>query len=220
MTLQSVLRLGRDVLVNIALPFLIYKLAQPRLGDVGALICSSAPPILWSVSELVRNRRVDGLSALALAGIALSLLATLGGGSVKFLQLREKLVTIVMSFVFLGSAAIGRPLMYELIRAYLARAGDPDVKRVESLKGESEFRAAMTTMTLVWGFGLLADAAASIALLYVLSVPAYLVVNPIIGYATIGSLTLWNIWYGRRRRRQREARIAAARADASNSACP
>ena len=40
----------------------------------------------------------------------------------------------------------------------------------------------------------------------------YLVVNPVIGYTTIGSLTLWNIWFGRRMRRGGEARMAAAQA--------
>ncbi len=208
MTLQSMLKLGRDVLVNIALPFSIYSLAQPHFGDVGALIGSSAPPLLWSMIEFARNRRVDALSALVLLGMALSLLAVLGGGSVRFLQLREKLVTIFIGLVFLGSAAIGRPLMYELVRAYLARAGDPELQRVESLKDDSGFRAVMTLMTLVWGVGLLADAALSIALVWVLPIRAYLVVNPILGWGTIGSLTLWNVWFGRRKRRQHEARMA------------
>jgi hypothetical protein len=213
-TLGSTLKLGRDVLVNIALPFLIYSLAQPHFGDVGALIASSAPPLLWSVIEFARNRRMDALSALVLLGMALSLLAVLGGGSARLLQLREKLVTILIGLVFLGSAAIGRPLMYELVRAYLARAGDPELQRVESLKNDNGFRAVMTLMTLVWGVGLLADAALSTALLWVLPIRAYLVVNPILGWGTIGSLTLWNVWLGRRRRRQHEARMAATRADA------
>ena len=70
----------------------------------------------------------------------------------------------------------------------------------------------MTIMTLVWGVGLLADAAASIALVYVLPIWTYLVVNRIMGYATIGALTLWNLWFGRRMRRKGEARLAAAQA--------
>ncbi|HEY1940784.1 MAG TPA: VC0807 family protein [Roseiarcus sp.] len=217
MTVESALKLGRDVLVNIALPFLIYGLTQPQFGDVGALIAASAPPLLWSAIEFARNRRMDALSALVLLGIALSLLAVLGGGSVRFLQLREKLVTIVIGFVFLGSAAIGRPLMSELVRAYLARASDPELQWVESLKDDSGFRAVMTRMTLVWGFGLLADAALSIVLVWILPIRAYLVVNPILGWGTIGSLTLWNVWFGRRKRRQHEARMAA-RAQAPGSA--
>lgn len=205
MNFAAIWRFGREVLVNIALPFLIYSLVQPRLGDVNALIASSAPPILWSLVEFIRSRRIDALSLLVLLGIGLSLLAFLGGGSVRLLQLREKLVTIIVGFVFLGSAAVGKPLMYELIRAFLARRNDPELQQVEAAQNVSGFKRAMTIMTLVWGIGLLADAGVSIALVYVLSMRIYLVVNPILGYATIGSLTLWNVWFGRRLRRRRTA---------------
>jgi hypothetical protein len=201
MNFNSLRRFAREGLVNIALPFVIYSLVQPRFGDVSALISSSAPPILWSLLEFARNRRIDALSLLVLLGIGLSLLAFLGGGSVRLLQLREKLVTIFVGFVFLGSAAIGKPLMYELIRAFLRRTNDPELQQVESARNVSRFRRAMMIMTVVWGVGLLADAGVSIALVFVLSMRLYLVVNPILGYATIGSLTLWNLWYGRRLRR-------------------
>ncbi len=219
MSLRSLWRIGREVLVNFALPYLIYNLAQPRLGDATALIASSGPPILWSVVEFARNRRIDALSMVVLLGIGLSLLAFLGGGSVRFLQLREKLVTAFVGIVFLGSAAIGRPLMYEFVRAFLARANDPELQRVESLRNNSVFKAGMTIMTLVWGVGLLADAAASIALVYVLSIRTYLVVNSIMGYATIASLTFWNLWFGGKMRRKGDARLAAAQA-LSRSAKP
>jgi len=209
MKLQSLLRFGREIVVNIALPFALYQLTHSSLGDVNALIASSAPPTLWSIAEFIRHRRADALSLLVLFGIALSLLAYLGGGSIKLLQLRERLVTIVVAFVFLGSAAIGRPLMYELVRAFLARSNSPDLERVQSLRDNSFFKRGMTIMTLVWGFGLLADAALSILLVFVLPISAYLVVSPIVGYATIGSLTLWNLWFGRRMRRRGEARMAA-----------
>ena len=205
MNVAAVWRFGRELVVNIAFPFAIYSLVQPRLGDVNALILSSTPPILWSLVEFVRSRRVDALSLLVLLGIGLSLLAYLGGGSVRLLQLREKLVTIVVGLVFLGSAAIGKPLMYELIRAFLARRNDPELQQVESARNVGAFRRAMTIMTLVWGVGLLADAGLSIALVFVLSMRTYLVVNPVLGYATIGSLTLWNVWFGKRLRRARMA---------------
>jgi hypothetical protein len=214
MRVRAIFRYGSDVLVNIGLPFAIYSLMAPRFGDVKALLASSAPPILWSIIEFARHRRVDALSLLVLSGIGLSLLAFIGSGSVKVLQLREKLVTIIIGVVFLGSAAIGRPLMYELIRAFLARGNDPDLARVESLRDNNDFRRTMTIMTVVWGIGLLADAAISIALVYVLAIKTYLVVNPILGNLTIGSLTLWNIWYGARvRRRRRAAAGSAAPAD-------
>ena len=74
-----------DVGVNFVLPFLIYSYAAPRLGDVQALLASSVPPILWSIAEFIRHRRLDALSLLVLAGIVLSLLAFFGGGGPRML---------------------------------------------------------------------------------------------------------------------------------------
>lgn len=204
------LTIVREGGINIVLPYLIYAYAQPRYGDVHALIASSAPPIVWSAIEFAWHRRVDFLSVFVLLGIVLSLLAFVGGGGVKFLQLREKLVTVIFSFVFLGSAAMGRPIIYELARAGMKRNNQAgEVERFEKLRDNVHFRRSMTVMTLVWGSGLLADALVSIALVYVLSIKEFLVVNPILGYATAGSLALWTFWYVRRRRAQGEARQAA-----------
>ena len=205
---------GRQVLIeaviNFILPFAIYTYAEAPLGPVRALLASSAPPILWSLVEFARHRRLDALSLLVVSGIALSLLAMLGGGGVRFLQLREKLVTGVIGLVFLGSALIGKPLIYQLARATIRRKSEGDAQEFEALQVHAGFRRTMTVMTLVWGLGLLADVAASVVLLLVLSIREYLLVNPILGYGTMGVLSLWTFLYGQRAKRRGEARRAAA----------
>ena len=199
-------RIFLELLVNFILPFAIYSYAETPLGEVRALLLSSAPPILWSLVEFVRHRRLDALSLLVVAGIALSLLAMLGGGGVRFLQLREKLVTAVIGLVFVGSAAVGKPLVFELARATMRRKSDEEAKEFEGLQVHAAFRRTMTIMTLVWGFGLLADVAISVVLVFELSIREYLIVNPILGYGTMGALSLWSFLYGRRARRRGEAR--------------
>src|SRR5579875_1480301 len=170
-----------EVGVNFVLPFLAYTWAKPHYGEVGGLLASSVPPILWSLVEFARRRRIDALSMLVLAGIVLSLLAFAGGGSVRVLQLRERLVTALIGLVFIGSAAIRKPLIYELARASMARKQSPDLAHFESLKDNRYFRRTMTLMTLVWGCGLLAEAAVSTALVFSLSVRNYLLVSPFVG---------------------------------------
>lgn len=204
---NNALTILREGGINIVLPYIIYSYAQPIYGDVNALIASSAPPIIWSIIEFARHRRVDFLSLFVLLGIVLSLLAFVGGGGVKFLQLREKLVTVIFSFIFLGSAAIGKPIIYELARGGMRRNNQTEeLERFEKLRDHGPFRRSMMVMTLVWGFGLLADALASIALVYVIPIKDYLVVSPMLGYATMGGLALWTFWYARKRRREGEAR--------------
>jgi hypothetical protein len=208
------LKIGGEILVNFALPFLIYDLCEPRFGEVHALLASSIPPIVWSLIEFARHRKVDALSMLVLLGIALSLLAFVGTGSARMLQLREKLVTVVIGVLFLGSAAIGRPLIYELAKASLTRQQDhAELSRFETLRNDAFFRGSMMIITLVWGFGLIADAALSIVLVFTVSIRAYLVVGPIVGYATSGCLALWTFWFVRKRRREGDARRAAAAAE-------
>jgi hypothetical protein len=201
-----------EALVNFILPFVIYNYAEAPLGEVRALLVSSTPPIAWSLVEFARHRRVDALSLLVLSGIALSLLAMIGGGGVKFLQLREKLVTGVIGLAFVGSALIGKPLIYELARATMRRKSAREAEEFEALQVHAGFRRTMMVMTWVWGLGLLADVAVSVVLVFALSIREYLIVNPILGYGTMGALSLWSFLYGQRARRRGEARRAAAAA--------
>ena len=204
-----------EALVNFILPFVIYNYAEAPLGDVRALLASSVPPILWSLVEFARHRRLDALSVLVVSGIALSLLAMLGGGGAQFLQLREKLVTGIIGLAFVGSALIGKPLIYELARATMRRKSEDEAQEFEALQVHAGFRRTMMVMTLVWGFGLLADVAVSVVLVFVLSIREYLIVNPILGYGTMGALSLWSFFYGQRAKRRGEARRAAALAEAA-----
>ena len=199
-----------EALVNFVLPLAIFTYAEAPLGDVRALLASSLPPILWSLVEFARHRRLDALSVLVVSGIALSLLAMLGGGGARFLQLREKLVTAVIGLLFVGSALIGKPLVYELARASMRRKSEDEAQQFEALQVHAGFRRTMTVMTLAWGLGLLADVAVSVVLMFVLSIRQYLLVNPILGYGTMGGLSLWSFLYGQRAKRRGEARRAAA----------
>lgn len=195
--------------INVGLPILIYDGVAPYSSDVVALMASSLPPLLWSLAAFVRRRRVDALSVLVLAGIALSLLAMLGGGSARFLQLRENLVSAVIGLVFLGSAAIGRPLIYQLARAGVARRSPDEVAAFETKRDMPQFRRVMTIMTLVWSFGLLASSAFACVLVFTLSIRDYMIVSPFVGYGSMGALALWTMWY--RRRAQRRAASLHAR---------
>jgi hypothetical protein len=203
-----------ELIINFALPYVIYGYFEHRQGEVMALIYSSGPPIAWTIIVLAWKREVDVISAFVVAGIALSLLAMLGGGSVKFLQLREKLVTVIIGLAFVVSALIKRPLIYEFARAGMKRNKSAELGRLEALKDDPRMRHSMTVMTLVWGIGLLADAAISAGLVMVLTLKQYLIVGPIFGYCVIGALWIWMMLYIRHRRKLGDARRAREVAEA------
>ena len=203
-------RISRELAVNFVLPFLIFNYASPSLGAVVALMIAAAPPIFWSIAAFIRERKVDAISMLAVSGIALSLLAFAGGGGVKFLQLRENLVTGVVGLIFLGSAAIGRPLIYQLSRSGVRRRAADKVQAFEALRDDIRFRRSMTVATLVWGFGLLAACAVNCVLVFMLSIKHFLLISGPINYVTIGLMTAWTFWYVPRAMRLAGARRASA----------
>lgn len=186
---------GVEILVNGVLPFVVYSYARPKFGDVAALLASMIPPMAWSIAEFARRRRIDGISLLIVAGIALSLLAFLGGGSVRFLQLRENLVTGVIGFVFLISAAIGKPLIYQLARASMLRRSPAEAESFARNRDNVHFRHSMNVMTVVWGAGLLLQTAVACVLVFQIPIGAYLAVSPVLGYGTIGALAIWTFRY-------------------------
>jgi hypothetical protein len=203
----NAVRTGLEAAVNIALPFAIYTLTRGSLGDVRALIAASAPPLLWSVVEFIRLRKVDAIAIVVLTGIALSLLAFAGGGGVKFLQLRENLVTGLVGLIFLGSVLIGRPLIHYLAGAGLRRLAPQKAAAFEALRNDPAIRRVMTVATLAWAAGLLAASAVNSALVFQLSIRQFLLVSGPISYATIGLLTVWTSVYLRRIRAAVDARM-------------
>ncbi|CAB3779021.1 hypothetical protein LMG28688_00681 [Paraburkholderia caffeinitolerans] len=196
-----------ELAVNLLLPWVAYRLAQPHWGEFGGLIASAIPPLAWSIVELVRFRRVDALSAVILLGIVLSLVAMAFGGSTRMLLMRESFASGAIGAAFLFSLLAKRPLVFYLARATVARETGDGPARLELLWNENRgFVSAMRLLTVVWGAGLMADAALRTYLAATWPIERVLIVLPIIGYGIFSALLAWTFWYRTRMRRIRGTR--------------
>ncbi|MGF6569537.1 hypothetical protein ABH945_001613 [Paraburkholderia sp. GAS333] len=185
-----------EMAVNFLLPWLAYRFTLPHLGETGALIASAVPPIVWSLIELARFRRVDALSVMVVAGIVLSVAAMVMGGSPRVLLLRESLVSGAVGVVFLLSLPMRRPLIFYLARATVAREMEGGAAHFEALWRERPALAtAMRMMTLIWGVGLTTETALRSWMALTWPIERFLVVSPFIGYGIYGGLALWTLWY-------------------------
>jgi hypothetical protein len=185
-----------ELAVNLLLPWLAYRLAMPHWGETGGLIASAVPPVVWSLVELARFRRVDALSLIVLLGIVLSIGAMALGGSPRMLLLRESLVSGAVGVAFLLSLPMRRPLIFYLARATVAREVAGGAERVNTLWEERPaFAASMRMMTAVWGVGLTSETALRSWMAWTWPVERFLVVSPFIGYGIYGGLLVWTLWY-------------------------
>ncbi len=79
----------------------------------------------------------------------------------------------------------------------------------------------MRVLTLVLqGFGLVAECALNIGLVFVIPIGAYLIIHPFIGYGTAGLLGGWSYLYVRAARRRGDERRAIAQAAEQSATMP
>jgi hypothetical protein len=123
--------------------------------------------------------------------------------------LRENLVTGVIGAVMLGSAVLRKPLIYYVAVASMRRNSPDGAAELQGLRGNPYFERVMTVMTLVWGLGLIARTAVAAVLVFSVSIPTYLALNAVLGYASTFLLIGWTVWYGQLQRRKGDARRAA-----------
>lgn len=192
-------KLALELLVNGLLPWGAYTLAKQHTSEFNAIALSALPPLLWSLVELVRHRRVDAISLTVLTGIALSLLAVLLGGDERLLLLREAGVTGLMGAIALSSLLWRRPVLYYLARATASREDAAGAVEFEAhWQASPPLRRLMTMMTAMWSAGMVAEAGLRTAMLWALSTERFLAVSPFVQYGCYGALWAWTVWYRRR----------------------
>jgi hypothetical protein len=197
------LRYLSALLVNVALPWLAYRLAVPHWGLQGGLIASALPPIAWITWDLVRYRHVDALSALVLAGIALSLVALVAGGDVHLKSIEDPMVSGMIGASFLASLALPRPLVFYLARSTMSREDPRSASLFERHWRERPTLAAyIRLMTIVWGIGMLGENILRSAIVWQWpNDPRSALASRLLSYAVYAGLTLWTFWCRRLIRR-------------------
>ncbi|MFG1688304.1 VC0807 family protein [Nonomuraea sp. NPDC049269] len=164
------------VLIDLVLPIGLYYVM--RAADVSyhhALLISSLLPGLSVVANLVRLRKPDGLSlfmtAMMVGSAAISLLVH----DARFLLAKDGWVTAISGLWFLASVRGRQPLVFAFTRFFLeGRVGPLDGGGSRRQSWDvlwdrlPAFRRIWRVATVIWGIGLLADAAVRVTMAYTL----------------------------------------------------
>ncbi len=159
------------IAVEVVLPIALYYVLRAEGTSVYlALLLGAAVPAAISVATLVRARTVDQVGAFMLTTMLLGVAVSLIVGSPRFLLAKEAWITAAVGGWFLISTTRRRPLAFVFARAMLegrrfsAESWDALWDRSPS------FRRTFRTSSLIWGVGMIGDAAARIAMAYTLPV--------------------------------------------------
>jgi hypothetical protein len=202
-SMKARLRYVSALIVNLALPWLAYRLAFPHYGQLGALVASALPLIAWMIWDLVRHRHFDALSAIVLVGIVLSLIVMAAGGGSRMRALEDPMISGMIGLSFLVSLALPRPLVFYLGRSTRAREDHRSVESYEKHWRERPVLAAyIRLMTLVWGLGMTGEnILRSLIIWQWPNDPRSALASEVLRYGVYAGLTVWTFWCRRRLKR-------------------
>jgi uncharacterized membrane protein YvlD (DUF360 family) len=204
--MATILSLVSSIVINVVLPVFIYLVLTTRFhtSDFLALVISAVPSMLESIAGVARRKRIDLLAGFVLGSIVISLILIALGGSPKLYLIRESFFTSAFGLAYLISLPFKKPLAFYISR-YFATGNHPEnIPWFDSLWQYQQFRHTMRVITVVWGIGLLVEAAIRACLVIALSTVQFLIVSPFILYGIIGALMIWMFLYSQQGRKKGE----------------
>jgi intracellular septation protein A len=154
-----------DVLVPLAL---YYVLRTAGASVYLALLLGATAPALRTLAGLIASRTVDCLGTFMLTTLLVGVGLSLISGSPRFLLAKEAWVTAVTGGWFLISARGRRPLAFVFARALL------EGRRVFTNQSWDalweRFHRTFRISSVIWGAGMLTDAALRVLIAYTLPV--------------------------------------------------
>lgn len=188
------------MVVDAAIPFLLYQLLAPRFpgGSVMPLLIASIFPALGNLISIVRQRRLDYLGVVILLGLGFSIVFALITGNQKFLLIRESFLTLAYGLLCLGSLLLSKPIMFYIGR-HFATGNDPEkIAYYNSLWQYPAFRSLNRLVTVVWGIALVCEFAIRIIMVMTLPVAEILATAPLVTDGILIALIVWTVAMSRR----------------------
>lgn len=177
---------------DVALPIVLFNLlAGYGVPTLWALVAGGVSPALNNLRVWIRSRRLEPLGLIVIGFLAIGTAASLISGSVFVALIKDSFLTATFGLICLGSLLAARPLMFYVIRQFVA--GD-DPARIELWNGlwqNAEFRAAQRFVTAVWGIAYLIEALLRVGFALTLAPAQVVAISPVMGFGVLIVLIAW-----------------------------
>ena len=194
----GVATIARGLAWDLGLPLVTYySLHLAGASDWFALVGGMVVAGLRVAVGVRRARTPNPFAMVMLLAFGMGLVLALLTGDVRFLLLKDSMTTAAVGLMFLVLAALGQPLT-------LAAAKTWEPAKAEFLSEQFRTNAAVRhwhlTASVVWGVGLLMEAALRVPLVYLLPVRVMVGVSASMMIVAYAALIGWTGWYLRRAR--------------------
>jgi intracellular septation protein A len=197
----------QNVIMEIALPLILFFTLKGPLGEIKATIISSVPSLLSALWTILVKRRFEPLPYIMIASFFIGLGLTLAYQNPNLKQIDGSVITGCIGLAYLVSLGLKRPLIYYFSRPWVTKNVPEAIKEYDAKWENPGFRKAMTVISIVWGVGFLIQAAINLALVFTINIDLLMILSPVLTYGNIGLLVIWTTIYSLRKKKQAEERI-------------
>lgn len=174
-------RLGFPVIFSVVYPLVIfYGMRALGISALYSLVFGSIPIVVFQLLQFRQKRQPDLLGIFIFVVLGISVLLTFVTGNPRFMLAKAGFFTMVVGLVFLVSLWFRKPLVL-IIATYLLERMEVPRARLDRLWEERPiFRRVWQIATLIWGFGILINAALVFVMAYILPVDVVPFLNTLV----------------------------------------
>lgn len=189
--LPSLRSIAPSVVGGAIVPLAVYYLVRSHVrSDADALAIAGIPAAIWVLGQFIRRRRIDPIGAIVLFGFVVGLTVSFAmGGNAFVLKVRDSAFTFLFGVASVVTTRFGRrPVIFYLGRALSAGSDSARSAHYDTLWELPPARATFRLLGLLWGFGLMAEAAVRVLLAAELTTKSFLALSPAVTAVFIGSM--------------------------------
>jgi hypothetical protein len=189
---------------DVAAPLAAYNLLRSAgMTAVPALLLSGVFPALGVTISAIRNRRLDVVGALVLAGVVVGALLGVVSHSPRLLLVEGSVPTAVFGVACFGSLWTRRPLMFSFALEFTG-PGTAKGREMTALWQYEGFRRIFRIITAVWGAAFLLEAALRVVIVYSTSTGTALASSKVMPFIWGAILSAWTVAYGAHHKKKGE----------------
>jgi hypothetical protein len=190
----------RSIVISIVIPaVLVQILIRVGVSLIEALAIAAIFPLGAAVYGWTR-RQVDVIAIIGLLLIVVGVATSYVSADPRYALVAGSLGSAIFGGVCLVSLLAPRPAMFAIAKG--AAGSDAHATFDKLWEERPQYRAGMRLITAVWGLGLLVEAAARVAIVYVLDPRLTAIVSPALDAAVIVALIVWTVGFVRRARKR------------------
>jgi hypothetical protein len=158
--------------LDVGAPIAVYYILHGvGISNLIALSAGAALPALGAIYKLLARRRLDGIALLVVATMVISICVSVIAHSPRFLLAKDGLITGIWGTWFIASVGARRPAALIFARPFMEGRRVFAARSWDSLwETDAAFRRIWRTSSLIWGSGMLIDAALRVVMSYSLPI--------------------------------------------------